>query len=90
MIGKKDLPLFRDPNNAEMKEPRVFLRALKRVFEANSVDPSMWETLLVLAMPTDAEQTWEANLKDKCLLWAQVCALFTAEYEDKGIEGTES
>jgi hypothetical protein len=36
-------------------------------------------------MPTDSEQTWvEANLKDKCLLWSQVCALFTAEYEDKG------
>ncbi len=85
VIGKKDLPLFKDPNNAEMREPRVFLRALKRVFDANSVDPSMWETLLVLAMPTDAEQTWvEANLKDKFLMWKQVCDLFIAEYEDKG------
>jgi hypothetical protein len=85
VIGKKDLPLFKDPNNAEMREPRIFLRALKRVFDANSVDPSLWETLLVLAMPTDAEQTWvEANLKDKFLMWQQVCDLFIAEYEDKG------
>jgi hypothetical protein len=87
MPAREQFPTFRDHNDDDMRDPRLFFRKLVRCIRYHEVPPNRYLSLLVTCMPDDLLAAWvEDNIVKENLPWNKSMELFTAKQTDTNLE----
>ena len=87
MPAREQFPIFRDPMDDDMRDPRLFFRKLVRRIRYHEVPPNRYLSLLVTCMPDDILAAWvEDNIVKQQLSWVDSMELFTAKQTDTNLE----
>jgi hypothetical protein len=84
----KEFPVFRDPSDSQMNDPRLFFNKLERALIFHSVPDNKWRRVVVSCVHDDLMQQWiEENLipVDKCKTWQDFVKAFSNRYTDPSL-----
>jgi len=87
MPPRTEFPTFRDPNNEDMKDPRLFFRTFMRKCDYHRVPESHYKQVLVACMPTDLLSAWvEDNIVNTSCTWEEAMDNFTTTHSDPQLQ----
>ena len=88
MPSKDQFPIFRDPSEEDMRDPRLFFRKLLRRCQFHNVPKEYYvRKVLVACMPNDPLAQWvEDNIILADLSWDEAMVLFTVIHTDTQLE----
>lgn len=89
MPPASEFPVFRDPSDSRMSDPRLFFNKLERALRFHSVPEELWKRVLVSCVHDELMQQWiEGNIvpADKCKSWTDVVKAFSSHYIDPSLK----
>ena len=85
--SQDNFPIFKDPDDKQMHDPRLFFRKLDRALGLHMVPRILWERVLVSCVQQDLDQQYvEESFVDKMMEWKDVQQLFTDYFIDPALE----